>query len=251
MVSVTAPFFGRVSDIFGRRNILILGNAVGVIGCIISATATSITVLIVGAVFLGFASSMDLLGWAAVGETVPKKYRPVALGMYEVTITPSTIFAVLIGMPYRRGDGMLIVLTSNSPYVARSYSSGLAQYLLDMLRSSCSSDSRPGIFYHPVNQYIEETGKSKWDQVKSIDYIGTGLFTIGLCLMLTGLSFGGTKFPWYVLRLQEQQLSVHTYLPIGNRQAPWCRLLLASCSSSLQVSMRIIRTTRTTSFHIR
>jgi MFS family permease len=105
VVSVTAPFFGRLGDIFGRRNILILGNAVGVIGCIVSATATSITVLIVGAVFLGLASSMDLLGWAAVGETVPKKYRPVAVGMYEVTITPSTLFATLIGRLYRCGDG--------------------------------------------------------------------------------------------------------------------------------------------------
>jgi hypothetical protein len=53
-------------------------------------------------------------------------------------------------------------------------------------------------FYHPMNQYVSEAGKSRWDQVKSLDYIGSGLFCIGVCLFLIGLSFGGTKYPWYV-----------------------------------------------------
>jgi MFS family permease len=97
VVSVTSPFLGRIGDIFGRRNLLILGNVLGVIGCIVSATATSITSLIVGAVIIGLNSSMDLLGWAAVGETVPKKYRPVAVSMYEAFVTPSAIFGSLIG----------------------------------------------------------------------------------------------------------------------------------------------------------
>lgn len=54
-------------------------------------------------------------------------------------------------------------------------------------------------FYHPVNQYIKEKGKTRWDQVKSLDWLGFILFTIGLCLFLIGLSFGGAKFPWYAL----------------------------------------------------
>ena len=51
-------------------------------------------------------------------------------------------------------------------------------------------------FYHPMNQYIREEGKSIWFQVKHLDYIGTFLLTSGLVLFLLGISFGGTTFPW-------------------------------------------------------
>ncbi|EXJ59300.1 uncharacterized protein A1O5_12181 [Cladophialophora psammophila CBS 110553] len=180
VVSITAPFVGRLGDIFGRRSILILGNVLGVLGCIVSATAKSISTLIVGAVILGLASSMDLLGWAAVGETVPKKYRPVAVGMYEVSITPSAIFGTLIGLTLQDHTA----LGWRNIYWICLGLHGLAIPLL-------------AFFYHPVNQYIAETGKSKRDQMKSLDYIGTALFAIGLCLFLIGLSFGGTKYPWY------------------------------------------------------
>jgi hypothetical protein len=52
------------------------------------------------------------------------------------------------------------------------------------------------LFYHPVNQYITEEGRTRWQQVKSFDFTGIGLFTSGLVLFLLGLSFGGSTFPW-------------------------------------------------------
>jgi hypothetical protein len=55
------------------------------------------------------------------------------------------------------------------------------------------------LFYHPINQYITEEGKTRWKQVKSFDYIGISLFTASLVLFLLGLSFGGTTYPWYAL----------------------------------------------------
>jgi MFS family permease len=96
-ISITSPFVGRLGDIFGRKYILVLGNLLGAIGCIVAATANEISTLIVAAVLLGLASSMDLLAWVAVGEIVPKKQRPVAVGLYEFAVTPSALFAAFIG----------------------------------------------------------------------------------------------------------------------------------------------------------
>jgi MFS family permease len=96
-VSITSPFAGRLGDIFGRKYILILGNLIGAIGCIVCATGQAISTLIVGSVLIGLGSSMDLLAWSAVGEIVPKKHRPVIIGFYEFAITPSALFAALIG----------------------------------------------------------------------------------------------------------------------------------------------------------
>ena len=66
------------------------------------------------------------------------------------------------------------------------------------------------LFYHPVNQYIIEEGKTRRGQVKDLDWIGLLLFGSGLVLFLLGLSFGGTKFPWFVLfHLNEHFLTHH------------------------------------------
>jgi hypothetical protein len=51
-------------------------------------------------------------------------------------------------------------------------------------------------FYRPIDQYIKEEGKTRWDQVKELDFVGFFLFTSGMVLFLLGISFGGSKYPW-------------------------------------------------------
>ncbi|GAB7356549.1 hypothetical protein MBLNU459_g7287t2 [Dothideomycetes sp. NU459] len=97
-VSITAPFVGRLGDIFGRKYLLIIGNILGGIGCIVSATGQTMTALIVGATLLGFGSSLDLLAWAAV---VPHQYLGVAMGLvttfrYVGGSVGSTIYEVIL-----------------------------------------------------------------------------------------------------------------------------------------------------------
>lgn len=50
--------------------------------------------------------------------------------------------------------------------------------------------------YHPTNQYIREEGKTRFQQVKALDWVGNLLFAAGLVLFLIGLSFGGNRYPW-------------------------------------------------------
>jgi len=97
-VSLTSPFIGRLGDIFGRRNLLILGNFIAGIGSLISAVAQSVNMVIAGAVLIGLGSSMHQLGWACVGEIVPKKHRPIAMAIFESSISPPSILGPLIGI---------------------------------------------------------------------------------------------------------------------------------------------------------
>jgi len=107
-VSITAPFVGRLGDIFGRRNLLILGNFIAGVGCLICAVAPNIDTAIAGTVFIGIGSSMHQLGWASVGEIVPKKRRPLAMACFECCVTPAAVFASLIGeSDYRRRESAL------------------------------------------------------------------------------------------------------------------------------------------------
>jgi MFS family permease len=66
---------GRLSDLFGRRWFFISGTAVSLLGCIISAVATSIPMLIGATSLLGFAAAAQLGYVFVIGELVPFKYR--------------------------------------------------------------------------------------------------------------------------------------------------------------------------------
>jgi MFS family permease len=88
---------GQLGDVFGRRNIFIAGNLFGLLGNLISALGKNVNTLIGGAVFIGLGSSMHQIGWAAVGEIVPRKTRPLAIGLFEASVSPGGALGALIG----------------------------------------------------------------------------------------------------------------------------------------------------------
>lgn len=52
-------------------------------------------------------------------------------------------------------------------------------------------------FYHPPTYtQLHVQGKTKWQQVKELDYVGMFLFVAGSVLFLVGISWGGTTRPW-------------------------------------------------------
>lgn len=77
----TIPVFGRMEDIFGRRYLMIFGNAVSVVGAIIGGNAHSIGIVILAVGFLGIGAAIQQTANACVSELVPRKYRPHATGI--------------------------------------------------------------------------------------------------------------------------------------------------------------------------
>ena len=51
-------------------------------------------------------------------------------------------------------------------------------------------------FYFPPDFAHLHRVRSRWQEVKSIDYVGVILFTGGLLLFLMGLSWGGGQYAW-------------------------------------------------------
>ena len=98
-----APIIGRLGDIFGRRNFLLAGNSLAIVGTIVSATANNVNTLIGGGVLIGIASSMRQLAWAALGELVPKRSRGLAFGILQSSLSVAPAFGPLIGKQIRVG----------------------------------------------------------------------------------------------------------------------------------------------------
>lgn len=178
--AILAPFVGRLGDIFGRRNFLITGDILGIVGSAICATGHKIPVLIGGSVLIGAGSSMHQMAWACLSEVVPRRSRPMALGALQTSIGPASAFGPLIG------------------YACVAHSSWRTVYWI-IFAIYATALILVFFFYRPINQHILEEGKTQWSQVLELDFLGLFLYASGLVLFLLGLSFGGNNFPWYVI----------------------------------------------------
>ena len=92
--TIAAPVFGRLGDVFGRRNLLLVALGLAGLGATISATAPAFGVLILGRLIQGFAGGgMATLAMALIGEAVPPRER----GRFQTWIVASFTTASCLG----------------------------------------------------------------------------------------------------------------------------------------------------------
>ncbi|KAI9735349.1 MAG: hypothetical protein M1818_006544 [Claussenomyces sp. TS43310] len=176
-VAVFGPLVGRLGDIFGRRQFLLLGNICGLIGCVIAATAHNVNVVIGGGIFIGFASACQQLAWSALGEMVPKKYRGFAIGLFETCCLPPAAFGPVMA------NAMALHATWRWVYWVPFILNTIGVIMIFL-------------FYRPQNQYIREEGRTTLQEIGDLDWVGFFLYGSGILLFLLGISFGGSLWPW-------------------------------------------------------
>lgn len=73
LVSSTSAFYlGNLSDRFGRRDVILAGCAVAIVGCVVFATAEHVALYALGAVLAGFSrAAIDAPSSGLIAESVP------------------------------------------------------------------------------------------------------------------------------------------------------------------------------------
>ncbi|KAB5513242.1 fungal trichothecene efflux pump [Coniochaeta sp. 2T2.1] len=179
--SVVVSVGGRLSDIFGRRYFMLTGACLGVVGCVVGATAQSINQMIASGIIFGFASGFQEMSYAAIQEILPNKYRMVGVGIFDASLLLA-YFSPLISYAF-------IAYVSISWRASYWYMFSF-HTLMAVLLFFC---------YHPPDFKMKHRtdGKSKMQLLGELDYVGLFLFATANTLMLLGINFGGGgKFPW-------------------------------------------------------
>lgn len=175
---------GRLSDLFGRRYCQIGGTALALIGCIVGAAATSISMLIGANVLIGLGSSTQVSFPYLIAELVPMKKRYMAsIYIYALLIPVSGVSSIVA-----------TALFDNTPTTWRS--SYFLIIAINALALICWV-----LFYYPPTWVDLSDAKWKGSEKKSsmlqqIDFVGLFLLSAGLLLFLMGLSWGGSVYPW-------------------------------------------------------
>ncbi|KAF4447937.1 hypothetical protein F53441_8596 [Fusarium austroafricanum] len=170
---------GPLSDVFGRRMIILAGQAIVLIGNIVGGTAQNTRSLIASETLIGFGTGFVFVSYAGVPEMIPNKWRSLGLGILEGGIA----------FPW----AVVSVLLANAMY---KYATWRWLFYLGIIVEAIAL-AGTAIFYWPTTHPRGDYDKSRWRQTKEIDWIGLGLFTSGLATFLIGLTWGGSsQHPW-------------------------------------------------------
>ncbi|OBR11427.1 Trichothecene efflux pump [Colletotrichum higginsianum IMI 349063] len=206
---------GPLSDVFGRRILVLGGQGAVAVGCIAATAAQNISTLIAAETVIGLGTGFVFVSYAGVPEMLPNKWRSLGLGILESGIavpwqradhTSSTILETIIRLGVficRKGAkvanfgithrGILSVLLGNALYKYASwrwiFGIGIIIELIALLGTWFS--------YHPTPRPRGDFDKTRTQQLQDVDWVGLALFTSGLAVALIGLTWGGTPaYPW-------------------------------------------------------
>lgn len=170
---------GRLSDLYGRKWMVLSTTLLGLIGCILGATAKNVGMLIASNGCNGIAAAGQLSFGIVLGELVPNKHRGPIIGFVFMTSLPFAVFGPVIARS-------LIENTAAGwrwSYYIGIILSGITMVLYQFL-------------YHPPTFEQLHVGKTRMQQTKELDWVGIFLYVAGCVLFLVGLSWGGTSYPW-------------------------------------------------------
>lgn len=178
--SMVVSIGGRLSDIFGRRYFMITGAIISICGALVGANATSINQMIASGALFGVGSGFQELCYACAQELVPNHHRIIAVGGLDISLA----------------------IAFSSPVISYAFIAyqdigwrGAYWYLFSF---HVAAFVLLFFFYNPPDFEMKhrEDGKTKWQLVKQMDWVGVFLFLTGGALFLIGVNFGGRTYPW-------------------------------------------------------
>ncbi|KAF4960150.1 hypothetical protein FGADI_1168 [Fusarium gaditjirri] len=164
---------GGLSDVFGRRYVLLCGQAIILVGGIICAVSETTLRVVAGTTLVGFGAGTIMVSYPGISELLPNKYRGIGLAWTEFCIT----------VPW----GSLAGFIATHLYLKASWR---WCYYITIIYTAISLIGT-FICYFPPSRPQHDFERTRWQQVKELDYIGLLLFATGLTVFLIGVTFLG------------------------------------------------------------
>jgi EmrB/QacA subfamily drug resistance transporter len=114
--TITMPIYGRISDLFGRKPVLVAAIVLFIIGSVIGALAGNIDILIVARVVQGLGGGgLIILSQAAIADVVPARERGKYMGLMGAVFAVSSVAGPLLGGWLTEGPGWRWAFWMNIP----------------------------------------------------------------------------------------------------------------------------------------
>lgn len=168
--TITMPIYGKLSDLLGRKPLLIAAILIFVGGSIFGAVATDMSTLIVARAIQGLGGGgLMILSQAAIADVIPARERGKYMGIMGAVFAVSSVAGPLLGGWFTEGPGWRWAFWFNIPLGA------LALVATIMFLNI----PRPVLTTKP-----------------KLDYLGMGLISVATTAIVLILTWGGNQYAW-------------------------------------------------------
>ncbi|KAK0732532.1 major facilitator superfamily domain-containing protein [Apiosordaria backusii] len=171
--AASIPSWGKISDIFGRKPMLLLANAIFMVGSLICAVSNNIGMLIAGRAVQGLGGGgLTILVKIVIGDIFPLNIRSVFYGVIGGVWAVAAATGPAIGGAFTEKVSWRWCFYINLPL------DGLA-FLIILVFLDLHTPRTPLV-----------------EGLKAIDWVGSFLVVAGTLMFLFGLELGGVSAPW-------------------------------------------------------
>ncbi|KAF7954595.1 hypothetical protein EAE96_005715 [Botrytis aclada] len=172
-LAASSPVWSKVSDVFGRKPILLIANFIFLVGSLIAALSHSVGMLIAAHAVQGLGGGgIITLVEISVGHMFSQRQRGLFYGIYGAVWAFATAIGPIIGGAFTEYVSWRWCFWFNLPF------DGLSLVIIFL-------------FLHIHNPKTPLVAG-----LKAIDWIGSILIVGATLMFLFGLDFGGVTYPW-------------------------------------------------------
>lgn len=167
------PSWGKFSDIFGRKSVLLIAATIFLIGSILCAAASGITMVIVGRAVQGSGAG-GLVGLVnvTISDLVPVRERGIYLAFVGFTWALASAIGPVLGGVFTQYVTWRLCFWINVPI---------------------SITAMAALFFF---LHLQTPTITLAEGLKRVDWLGSALVVSGTVLFMLGMEFGGVSHPW-------------------------------------------------------
>ncbi|PQE27754.1 Major facilitator superfamily domain general substrate transporter protein [Rutstroemia sp. NJR-2017a BVV2] len=171
--SSITPLWAKMSDVFGRKPILLAANVVFFVGSLICALSNSVGMLIAGrAIQGGGGGGLIVLVNITLADLVSLRERGKYLG--------------IIGMVWATASAA-------GPSIGGALAEKVSWRWCFYINLPCDGAAFLALLFFLK---VHNPRTKLWDGIRAIDWLGTFLILGAVLMLLLGLQYGGVSYPW-------------------------------------------------------
>ncbi|KAF2009827.1 multidrug resistance protein fnx1 [Aaosphaeria arxii CBS 175.79] len=171
--SAATPIWGKVSDIFGRKPILLVTNAIFFIGSLLAAVSVNMNMLIASRVIQGIGGGgLIVLVNICISDLFAMRERGAYFGIIGGVWALASSLGPVVGGAFTQKVSWRWCFYINLPLDGVAFA--IVLFCLDL--------------------HTPKTPLGKG--LKAVDWLGSFTMVSGTIMLLLGLEFGGVSFPW-------------------------------------------------------